>query len=71
MEKYGDLGRLIELESYWEPPKVDKSAFPNADKDLFEKQALIEAVKERATTIAKMNNNKAYNVCLHHVEDEH
>jgi Zinc knuckle. len=59
MEKYGDLGRLIELESYWEPPKVDRSAFPNAEKDLFEKQALIEAVKERATTIAKMINNKA------------
>jgi hypothetical protein len=49
---------LIELESYWEPPKV-KSAFPNAKKDLYEKQALIEAMKERGNIASKMNSNKS------------
>jgi hypothetical protein len=59
MEKYGDLGRLIELEAYWQPPKVNKDAFPKADSDIYEKQALIEAVKERSNAVAKMNSNKS------------
>jgi hypothetical protein len=59
MEKYGDLGRLIELDKYWEPPAVDRAAFPKAKEDLVERQALIEAVKERASAIAKMKGNKS------------
>ena len=59
VEKYGDLGRLIKDEAYWEPPKVDRTEFPKADSDIFEKQALIEAIKERATVIRKMKLDKS------------
>jgi hypothetical protein len=60
MEKYGDLARLIELEIYWEPEAVDKDKdYPTAGTDEFVKAALIHAIKERATVIAKMRANRA------------
>jgi hypothetical protein len=59
LEKYGDLGRLIKDEEYYEPPEVDKTDFPNADSDIFEKQALIEAIKERASLVRKMKLDKS------------
>jgi hypothetical protein len=60
MEKYGDLARLIELEMYWEPDPIDKDQdYPTASSDEFVKAALIHAIKERATTIAKMRVNRA------------
>ena len=60
MEKYGDLARLIELEEYWEPDAIDRATdYANAGTDEYVKTALVHAIKERATTIAKMRANRA------------
>lgn len=59
MEKYGDLGILIKTKAYWQPPAMDKYSFPNADTNFYEKQALVKAIKQRATTLVKMETNQA------------
>ena len=61
MERYGDLARLIELEDYWMPDEVDRTReeYREADTDEFQKAALIHAIKERTTTIAKMKANRS------------
>jgi hypothetical protein len=60
MEKYGDLAHLIELEAYWEPDPINRAAdYPTAETDDVVRAELIHAMKERATTIAKMKANRA------------
>jgi hypothetical protein len=59
MEKYGGLGRLIDLEEYWEPEEIDRdNDYPDAKTDDVVKAQLIHAVKERTGVIEKMKANR-------------
>jgi len=60
LEKYGDLGRLIEDEQYYEPPQVDRSKYDlNNDPDGFNKILLQEALKARQKLVLKMESERA------------
>ena len=60
LSKFGDLGRLIEDESYYEPPAVDRTLYDlNNDPDGINKLLLQEAVKLRQKAILKMYNERA------------
>ena len=60
LERYGDLGRLIEDERYFEPPPIDRSAYDLInDPDGFNKQLLLEALKARQKMMIKMQNDRS------------
>jgi hypothetical protein len=66
LELYGGLGKLIALEKYWVPPKVNKEDFIEVDEsgeklketDELVKTAILQAVKERVALIARMKSNR-------------
>jgi hypothetical protein len=59
MEKYGGLGRLIDLEEYLEPEEIDRdNDYPDAKTDDVVKAQLIHAIKERTGVIEKMKANR-------------
>ena len=60
LEKYGDLGRLVEDEQYYDPPQVDRSKYDlNNDADGFNKILLQEALKARQKLVLKMESERA------------
>ena len=60
VEKYGHLGKLIELDEYWEPAAIVPSNYTNTDAAIQQVLTLelAEDVKERKRILAKMNNDK-------------
>ena len=59
LEKYGDLARLIESETYYEPEPVDKAQFEGWETDEVIKTLYIEEIKARAKIIRQMKENRA------------
>jgi len=63
LKTYGDLGRCIEEEEYYIPPKVDENAFgpfdAQSDPHGFERSRCIEAMKTREQRINKMEQDKS------------
>ena len=64
LEKFGKLGRLIDLEEYWMPPEIDKRKYLVKDnktddtvKEIM-KQTMIQDIKDRSNLIAKMESNR-------------
>jgi hypothetical protein len=75
LEKYGDLGRLIKDEKYYEPPEVDRSKYPlsdDKDPDGINKMLLQEALKARQKAVLKMANERAsfYGFVLNKLSNE-
>ena len=57
--KYGDLGRIVKDEKYYEPPEVDTSKYDkNTDPHGLEFEVLKERVKDRQKLISAMQNNR-------------
>jgi Zinc knuckle len=56
MERYGDLGRIIKDEKYYEPPAVDISKYDSAN-DLV-KELIKDRLKQREVDIASMRRNQ-------------
>jgi hypothetical protein len=55
MERYGDLGRLIEDDAYYVPPEIDRSGYSTMDE--LEKDLLKDKLKRREAEIAAMERN--------------
>jgi len=60
LEKFGDLGRLIETEAYYDPPIVNRALYDLAnDPDGMNKVLLQEALKARQKNIIKMEKERS------------
>ena len=60
LEKYGDLGRLIEDEAYYVPPEIDQTKYDLVnDPNGLNKLLLQEALKARQKNIIKMESDRA------------
>ncbi len=57
--KYGDLGRLVKDETYFDPPPIDTSQYNKAtDPHGLVLDALKERIKDREKLISAMKNNR-------------
>lgn len=60
LDRFGDLGRIIETEKYYNPPEVDENKYDLAnDPSGINKIRLIEAHKIRDKKITKMEDDRA------------
>ena len=53
MEEYGDLGRMIDLNAYWEPEEVLEETYQGWKTSVIKKEMYLTATKDRMKVIAK------------------
>ena len=58
MEEYGNLGRMIDLNAYWEPEEVLEETYHGWKTSVIKKEMYLTAVKDRMKVIAKMRDNR-------------
>ena len=62
LEKFGDLGRLIELERWYKPPSIDNTMYatdPSVDTDGIQLHLKRKAYEERQKHMITMHNKRA------------
>ena len=59
VEKYGDLGRLIETKDNYMPAEILETEYPNWQTDELQKMLYLDAQKARAKAIREMNANRS------------
>ena len=59
LEKYGDLGRLIETEDYYEPPEVNPNDYEGWETDDIQKMLYMGEVKARAKKVRQMREDRS------------
>ena len=54
VEEYGDLGRMIGLNAYWEPEEVLEETYHGWKTSMIKKEMYLTAIKDRMKVIANM-----------------
>ena len=59
VEKYGDLGRLVDTEDYFEPDEIQEDDYPNRQTDDLPKMLYLDAQKARAKQLREMKADRS------------